>query len=111
MNQSESEKFSSLAQGTGSYPPSCHGWHRTTRPTASVPPLSRASSATGTNVPTGANLTVPTHTVLTVGSDCALGKMTVCLELDREARPREARPHEHLPRDLDDRDQPKAYDW
>jgi uncharacterized NAD-dependent epimerase/dehydratase family protein len=26
--------------------------------------------------------------VLTVGSDCALGKMTVCLELDREARRR-----------------------
>ncbi len=40
----------------------------------------------GLDVPTGANLTVPTHTVLTVGSDCALGKMTVCLELDREAR-------------------------
>ena len=38
------------------------------------------------DVPTGANLTVSTHTVLTVGSDCALGKMTVCLELDREAR-------------------------
>ncbi len=42
----------------------------------------------GLDVPTGANLTVPTHTVLTVGSDCALGKMTVCLELDREARRR-----------------------
>jgi D-glutamate N-acetyltransferase len=42
----------------------------------------------GLNVPTGANLTVPTHTVLTVGSDCALGKMTVCLELDAEARRR-----------------------
>jgi uncharacterized NAD-dependent epimerase/dehydratase family protein len=40
----------------------------------------------GLDVPTGANLAVPTHTVLTVGSDCALGKMTVCLELDREAR-------------------------
>ncbi len=40
----------------------------------------------GLDVPTGANLTVATHTVLTVGSDCALGKMTVCLELDREAR-------------------------
>jgi uncharacterized NAD-dependent epimerase/dehydratase family protein len=38
------------------------------------------------DVPTGANLAVRTHTVLTVGSDCALGKMTVCLELDREAR-------------------------
>ncbi len=42
----------------------------------------------GLNVPTGTNLTVPTHTVLTVGSDCALGKMTVCLELDAEARRR-----------------------
>lgn len=42
----------------------------------------------GLNVPNGANLTVPTHTVLTVGSDCALGKMTVCLELDAEARRR-----------------------
>jgi D-glutamate N-acetyltransferase len=42
----------------------------------------------GLNVPTGANLTVPAHTVLTVGSDCALGKMTVCLELDAEARRR-----------------------
>jgi D-glutamate N-acetyltransferase len=40
------------------------------------------------DVPTGANLTVAAHTVLTVGSDCALGKMTVCLELDREARRR-----------------------
>lgn len=42
----------------------------------------------GLDVPTGANLTVSAHTVLTVGSDCALGKMTVCLELDREARRR-----------------------
>jgi uncharacterized NAD-dependent epimerase/dehydratase family protein len=42
----------------------------------------------GLNVPTGANLTVPAHTVLTVGSDCGLGKMTVCLELDAEARRR-----------------------
>ena len=42
----------------------------------------------GLNVPTGANVDVRTHTVLTVGSDCALGKMTVCLELDAEARRR-----------------------
>jgi D-glutamate N-acetyltransferase len=42
----------------------------------------------GLNVPTGANLTVPSHTVLAVGSDCVLGKMTVCLELDAEARRR-----------------------
>ena len=42
----------------------------------------------GLDVPTGANLDTAAHTVLTVGSDCALGKMTVCLELDREARRR-----------------------
>jgi uncharacterized NAD-dependent epimerase/dehydratase family protein len=40
------------------------------------------------NVPTGANLTHRATTVLTVGSDCAIGKMTVSLELDREARRR-----------------------
>ncbi|HEY8315257.1 MAG TPA: DUF1611 domain-containing protein [Gaiellaceae bacterium] len=37
---------------------------------------------------TGANLEVPGMIVLTVGSDCAIGKMTVSLELDREARSR-----------------------
>jgi uncharacterized NAD-dependent epimerase/dehydratase family protein len=37
---------------------------------------------------TGANLAVPAEIVLTVGSDCAIGKMTVSLELDREARER-----------------------
>jgi uncharacterized NAD-dependent epimerase/dehydratase family protein len=42
----------------------------------------------GLNVPTGANLELPATTVLTVGSDCAIGKMTVSLELDREARRR-----------------------
>ena len=40
------------------------------------------------NVPTGANLTHGATTILTVGSDCAIGKMTVSLELDREARRR-----------------------
>ena len=40
------------------------------------------------NVPTGANLELPVKTVLTVGSDCAIGKMTVSLELDRAARGR-----------------------
>ena len=40
------------------------------------------------NVPTGANLAQPTRNVLTVGSDCAIGKMTVSLELDRAARAR-----------------------
>jgi uncharacterized NAD-dependent epimerase/dehydratase family protein len=42
----------------------------------------------GLNVPTGANLEAPARIVLTVGSDCAIGKMTVSLELDREARSR-----------------------
>ncbi len=42
----------------------------------------------GLDVPTGANLEVPARIVLTVGSDCAIGKMTVSLELDREARSR-----------------------
>jgi uncharacterized NAD-dependent epimerase/dehydratase family protein len=37
---------------------------------------------------TGANLDVPARIVLTVGSDCAIGKMTVSLELDLEARRR-----------------------
>ena len=43
---------------------------------------------TDLNVPTGANLEVDAKIVLTVGSDCAIGKMTVSLELDREARDR-----------------------
>jgi uncharacterized NAD-dependent epimerase/dehydratase family protein len=42
----------------------------------------------GLNVPTGENLAVPATIVLTVGSDCAIGKMTVALELDRAARAR-----------------------
>jgi len=43
---------------------------------------------TDLNVPTGENLAVPATIVLTVGSDCAIGKMTVSIELDREARRR-----------------------
>ncbi len=42
----------------------------------------------GLNVPTGENLQVPARIVLTVGSDCAVGKMTVALELDLEAQRR-----------------------
>jgi uncharacterized NAD-dependent epimerase/dehydratase family protein len=40
------------------------------------------------DVSTGENLRVPARIVLTVGSDCAIGKMTVSLELDRAARER-----------------------
>jgi uncharacterized NAD-dependent epimerase/dehydratase family protein len=39
-------------------------------------------------VPTGENLRVPATIVLTVGSDCAIGKKTVAVELDLEARRR-----------------------
>lgn len=42
----------------------------------------------GLSTATGANLSVPATIVLTVGSDCAIGKMTVSLELDRDARSR-----------------------
>ena len=42
----------------------------------------------GLDVPTGANLELPVQIVLTVGSECAIGKMTVSLELDRAARDR-----------------------
>ena len=40
------------------------------------------------DVPTGENMQLDTCIVLTVGSDCAIGKMTVSLELDRAARER-----------------------
>ena len=42
----------------------------------------------GLDVPSGENLEVPAQIVLTVGSDCAIGKMTVALELTAEARRR-----------------------
>jgi uncharacterized NAD-dependent epimerase/dehydratase family protein len=42
----------------------------------------------GLSVPTGANLELAAKTVLTVGSDCAIGKKTVAIELDREAQRR-----------------------
>ena len=42
----------------------------------------------GLSVPTGANLQVDATIVLTVGSDCAIGKKTVAVELDQEARNR-----------------------
>jgi uncharacterized NAD-dependent epimerase/dehydratase family protein len=40
------------------------------------------------SVPTGENLTHDAAVVLTVGSDCAVGKKTVAVELDRAARAR-----------------------
>jgi uncharacterized NAD-dependent epimerase/dehydratase family protein len=40
------------------------------------------------NVPTGENLQIPAKIVLTVGSDCAIGKKTVAVELDLAARNR-----------------------
>ena len=43
------------------------------------------------NVPTGGNLKLPARIALTVGSDCAIGKKTVALELDLEARRRRLR--------------------
>jgi D-glutamate N-acetyltransferase len=42
----------------------------------------------GLNVPTGENLRIPARIAITVGSDCAIGKKTVALELDLEARRR-----------------------
>jgi uncharacterized NAD-dependent epimerase/dehydratase family protein len=40
------------------------------------------------SVPTGENLQIPAKIVLTVGSDCAIGKKTVAVELDLAARKR-----------------------
>ena len=42
----------------------------------------------GLSVQTGANLELAARIVLTVGSDCAIGKKTVAVELDLEARRR-----------------------
>jgi uncharacterized NAD-dependent epimerase/dehydratase family protein len=42
----------------------------------------------GLSTATGANFGIPATIALTVGSDCAVGKMTVSLELDLEARRR-----------------------
>jgi uncharacterized NAD-dependent epimerase/dehydratase family protein len=74
-----------------------NGLHEFIRDDPELAPLAAASGVTltdlrrapvGLDVPTGANLEVPGTIVLTVGSDCAIGKMTVSLELDREARSR-----------------------
>jgi uncharacterized NAD-dependent epimerase/dehydratase family protein len=53
---------------------------------AEIRDLRRAPS--DLSVPTGQNLEHGATVVLTVGSDCAIGKMSVSLELDRAARER-----------------------
>jgi uncharacterized NAD-dependent epimerase/dehydratase family protein len=53
---------------------------------AEIRDLRRAPA--GLSVPTGENLRHGSTAVLTVGSDCAIGKMSVSLELDRGARER-----------------------
>ena len=53
---------------------------------AEIRDLRRAPA--GLSVPTGENLKHGATVVLTVGSDCAIGKMSVSLELDRGARER-----------------------
>jgi D-glutamate N-acetyltransferase len=53
---------------------------------AEIRDLRRAPS--DLSVPTGENLELSATVVLTVGSDCAIGKMSVALELDRGARER-----------------------
>jgi uncharacterized NAD-dependent epimerase/dehydratase family protein len=74
-----------------------NGLHEFIRDDPELAPLAAVSGATltdlrrppeGLDVPTGRNLELPAKIVLTVGSDCAVGKMTVSLELDREARAR-----------------------
>ena len=57
------------------------GWHGVELRDLRRPP-------SGLSVPTGANLEVDAKIVLTVGSDCAIGKKTVAVELDLEARRR-----------------------
>ncbi len=53
---------------------------------AEIRDLRRAPA--GLSVPTGENLKHGATAILTVGSDCAIGKMSVSLELDRGARER-----------------------
>jgi uncharacterized NAD-dependent epimerase/dehydratase family protein len=67
-----------------------NGLHRLLRNDRELVKLARTSGAVlwdvreppdGIPLFSGRSLTVPRHTVLTVGSDCAVGKMTVSLEL------------------------------
>jgi uncharacterized NAD-dependent epimerase/dehydratase family protein len=74
-----------------------NGLHEFIEDDPELAPLAQATGATlrdlrrppsDLEVATGANLEVPGDIVLTVGSDCAIGKMTVSLELGREAEAR-----------------------
>ena len=56
-----------------------------------------ASRRAGLNVPTGANLTHGATIVLTVGSDCAIGKMTVVARARRARRARRGVASEFVP--------------
>ena len=71
-----------------------NGLHRFLRDDKELVRLARAHRASlwdvrdpPTDIPlfTGKSIGLPRRTVLTVGSDCAVGKMTVALELDRAA--------------------------
>ena len=74
-----------------------NGLHEMLGDDAELGPLAEAAGVelrdlrrppSGLDCATGANLEVDARIVLTVGSDCAIGKMTVSLELDRAARER-----------------------
>jgi uncharacterized NAD-dependent epimerase/dehydratase family protein len=74
-----------------------NGLHEFIEDDPELAPLAAATGATlrdlrrppgDLEVATGASLEVPGDIVLTVGSDCAIGKMTVSLELAREAEAR-----------------------
>ena len=64
------------------------GARRHSQPATASSCATCASRPPGLNVPTGENLLIPAQIALTVGSDCAIGKKTVALELDLEARRR-----------------------
>ncbi len=74
-----------------------NGLHEMLRDDSELRPLADAAGVElrdlrrpppGLDCATGANLEVDARIVLTVGSDCAIGKMTVSLDLDQAARER-----------------------
>ena len=83
------------ASSTGSTSRTASTSSSPTIPSCARSPRSAASSCAtcagrrpGLSTATGENLAVDATIVLTVGSDCAIGKMTVSCELDLEARRR-----------------------